>query len=119
MSRRYNDYTMKELAKMVANTNEKSLSEMVDSLNKFEDKPLKFVDLETDIANLKKKIASQEPLFTLTAEEIMEVKCAIANRIHDLEIMSKYSPKPNVFLLEGIKICENLLKRLNDYKNGH
>lgn len=56
-----------------------------------------------------------QPLFTLTAEEIMEVKCAIANRIHDLEIMSKYSPKPNVFLLEGIKICENLLKRLNNY----
>ena len=61
------------------------------------------------------KTPDPKPLFTLTAEEIMEVKCAIANRIHDLEIMCKYSSRPSVFLLEGIKICENLLKRLNDY----
>ena len=56
-----------------------------------------------------------QPLFTLTAEEIMEVKCAIVNRIHDLKIMSVYSSRPDVFLLESIKICENLFKRLNDY----
>ena len=56
-----------------------------------------------------------QPQFTLMPEEIMEVKCAIANKIHDLEIMNKYSSRPNVFLLEGIKICENLLKRLNVY----
>lgn len=62
---------------------------------------------------MKSKIT--QPLFTLMPEEIMEVECAIANRIHDLEIMSKYSSKPDVFLLEGIKICENLLKRLNVY----
>lgn len=65
--------------------------------------------------SLNKWIESKQPLFTLTPEEIMEVKCAIVNRIHDLENMSTYSSNPDVFLLEGIKICENLLKRLNDY----